>query len=234
MFELSASPATLANLNTRTEKVGKDNHRPAADLKFSVDLHNSALDSIHPGLLKSLYRGNDESGSQGDLVASADTLTTPRYPKAKAWASTEDWPGYFLSVTKGEFDPKQVDLDKVTLKGITVDAKNGGTVTVTFTCSGYPTGEDVGKLYELMGHDVEIVLSAPSLGDLARLREEAKANKGGNGAGGADGDDDGGEDDADDAPPTDAQAGRAFPDAIDARGDTPPSTRKRRGAAAVH
>lgn len=232
MFELSASLAKLANLNTRTEKVGKDNHRPAADLKFSVDLHNSALDSIHPGLLKSLYKQTDEGGHQGDLVASPDTLTTPRYPKAKPWGSTEDWPGYFLSLSHGEFEAKNVELDKVTLKGITVEAKNGGTVTVSFTCSGYPTGEDVGKLYDLQGHDVELILSAPSLGDLAKLREEAKA-KGGNGAADGGGEPDG--DDDDDTPPTDAQAGRAFPDAIDARGDTPPSTRKRRGNnAAIH
>ena len=232
MLQLQTT-ARLSNLNPRIEKVGKDNTRPAADLKFTANVHNSVLEQISPGLLLSLYRRPDEKGHQADLVAGNDAITTLRHPKAKPWASTEDWPGYFANIKTGEFDLKEVELDKVTLKGITAEAKEGGTVELSFSIGGYPTGEDIGVLYDLMGHEVELTLAPPSLGDLAKLREEAKANKGGNGAGGADGDDDG-DDDADDTPPTDAQAGRAFPDAIDARGDTPPSTRKRRGAAAVH
>ena len=228
MLQLETALATLANVNLRTEKVGKDKVRPAADLKFTVNIPNTQLDQISAGLLASLYKHPNEKGHQGDLTApDPNAMTTLRHPKAKPWASTEDWPGYFANVQAGEFDLKDVELDKVTLKSITCEAKNGGTVELSFTLGCHPTGEDVGVLYELMGKEIDLSLNPPAIGDLEKLRAEAKAQaKGGNGAGGSAGGEgeDGGEDD--DTPPTDAQAGRAFPDAIDARGDKPPSARK--------
>ncbi len=231
MLQLTTALATLANLNTRIERVGKDKTRPAADLKFTVNIANTQLDQISPGLLHSLFKRADEKGHQGDLVAGGDTLTTLRHPKAKPWQSTEDWPGYFAHLKAGEFDLKDVELDKVTLKGITCEAKNGGTVELSFSLGGYPTGEDVAVLYELQGKEIELTLNPPALGDLEKLRAEAKA-KGGNGAAGGDGDDDEGEDGDDETPPTDAQAGRAFPDAIDGRSDKPAP--RRRGSHAVN
>jgi hypothetical protein len=228
MLQLETAIATLANVNLRIEKVGKEKTRPAADLKFTVNIPNTQLDQISPGLLASLYRRTDEQGHQADLAAGPDAMTTLRHPKAKPWQSTEDWPGYFAQLHAGEFDLKDVELDKVTLKSITCDAKTGGTVELSFSIGCHPTPADVAVLYELMGQDVDLSLNPPALGDLEKLRAEAK--KGGNGAAGPDHDDEGEEED--DAPPTDAQAGRAFPDAIDARGDNPPSARRGRGKAA--
>ena len=222
MLRLAAAIAVLANLNLRVEKVGKDKNRPAADLKFNVDMHNSILDEIHPGLLNSLYKRPDEKGHQADLTApDPATLTTPRYPRAKPWASLEDWPGYFASIKVGEFDQQGVDLQKGILKSITVEAKNGGTVSMSFTVSAYPTGEEVGKLYDMLGKDVALNLDPPAIGDLERLRKEQVADKAAPAP------------DpitvaasADDPPPGNDQVGRAFPDAIDARGDKPPSARR--------
>lgn len=234
MLHINASQAKLSNLNPRIEKVGKDKTRPAADLKFTVNVHNSVLNLISAGLLHSLYKNPDEQGHQADLVAGGDAITTLRHPKAKAWASTEDWPGYFINIKCGDFDLQEIELDKVTLKGITADAKEGGTVELSFTVSGYPTGADVGVLYELQGHEVELTLSPPSLGDLAKLREEAKKSAASNGGDGDAGGGGGGGEDDDDAPPMGNEAaGRAFPDAIDARGDTPPSARRGKGKAAA-
>lgn len=231
MLQLETALATLANVNLRTEKVGKDNVRPAADLKFTVNIPNTQLDQISDGLLASLYKRPNEKGHQADLTApDPNAMTTLRHPKAKPWQSTEDWPGYFAQIQAGEFDLKDVELDKVTLKSITCEAKNGGTVELSFSLGCHPTGADVGVLYELMGKEIDLSLNPPAIGDLEKLRAEAKAQaKGGNGAGGAAGGEgeDGGEDD--DAPPTDAQAGRAFPDAIDARGENPPSARRGKG-----
>lgn len=232
MLRLAAAIAVLANLNLRVEKVGKDKSRPAADLKFNVDMHNAILDEIHPGLLLSLYRHPDEKHHQADLTApDPATLTTPRYPRAKPWASLEDWPGYFASIKVGEYDPQGVDLQKCILKSITAEAKNGGTVALSFTLSGYPTGEDVGKLYDMMGRQVDLTVDPPSIGDLERLRKEqasAKAAQEPDPSAGAAG----GEGQGDEPPPGNDQVGRAFPDAIDARGDKPPSARRGRNAPA--
>lgn len=230
MLRLAAAIAVLANLNLRVEKVGKDKTRPAADLKFNVDMHNSILDEIHPGLLNSLYKRPDEKGHQADLTApDPATLTTPRYPRAKPWASLEDWPGYFASIKVGEFDLQGVDLQKGILKSITVEAKNGGTVSLSFTVSAYPTGEEVGKLYDMLGKDVALNLDPPAIGDLERLRKEQAAEKAAPPA----------PDpitvaaSADAPPPGNDQVGRAFPDAIDARGDKPPSARRGKTAGAT-
>lgn len=230
MLQLDAALATLANVNLRTEKVGKKGSRPAADLKFVANIPNTQLDQISPGLLNSLYRHPKEQGHQGDLTApDPNALTTLRHPRAKPWASTEDWPGYFAQILAGEFDLQDVEIDKGTLKSIVCEAKNGGTVELSFSIGCHPTGADVGVLYELMGKEVKLSLSPPSIGDLEKLRAEAKAGgaAGGNGADpDGDGDDDAGDDDT---PPSDAQSGRAFPDAIDARGENPPSARRGKG-----
>jgi hypothetical protein len=234
MLKLAAVIAVLANVNLRTEKVGKDKSRPAADLKFTADVPNTTLDLIAPGLLLSLYRRPDEKGHQADLtVPDPATLTTPRYPRSKPWASTEDWPGYFAGIKLGEFDPQAIDLQKCVLKSITAEAKNGGTVALSFTLSGYPTGEDVGKLYDMMGRQVDLTVDPPSIGDLERLRKEQAAEKAAPAAVdpitvAATGDG---------PPPSNDQVGRAFPDAIDARGDKPPSARrggKSAGGATAH
>lgn len=212
MLQLTGQLATLANLNLRIEKLGKDNHRSAADVKIQIDVHASVLEQLHPGLQYSLYKRPDEQGHQADLTApDPNALTTPRYPHAKPWQSTEDWPGYFATIKAGDFDVKAVELDKVTLKGITAEAKNGGTVSLSFSLGGNPSPEDVATLYELMGDTVELTINPPALGDLAKLRAEAKAKPKADAADPGEGDDD------DDQPPTDSQAGRAFPDAIDGR-----------------
>ena len=222
MLQLATALATLAHINLRVEKVGKEKTRPAADLKFTVNLPNTQLDQISPGLLQSLYRRPNEQGHQGDLTApDPEAMTTLRHPKAKPWASTEDWPGYAVQLHAGEFAPTDVELEMTTLKGITCEAKNGGTVEVSFSIGCHPTGADVGALYELMGKEVDLTLSPPAIGDLEKLRAEAKAKPK------ADDGDDGDADDDDSAPP--AGSGRAFPDAIDARGENPPSARRGKG-----
>lgn len=224
MLQLANALATLAHINLRVEKVGKEKTRPAADLKFTVNIPNTQLDQISPGLLQSLYLRPNEQGHQADLAAGPDAMTTLRHPKAKPWASTEEWPGYAVQVHAGEFAPTDVELELTTLKSVTCDAKNGGTVEVSFSIGCHPTGADVGALYELMGKEVELTLSPPSIGDLEKLRAEAKAKPKA---------DDGDADDDDSAPP--AGSGRAFPDAIDGRGENPPSARRSKGnLQAVH
>lgn len=229
MLHLIACFSTLAHVNLRTEKVGRDKTRPAADLKFVTDIPNTQLEEIEPGLLQALYRGKDEGGHQGDLMANPEALTTPRFPKAKPFQPNEDWPGYALDLSHGSFDAKAIELDKVTLKGISLTAKNGGTVELSFSLGCHPEPADIAILYDLMGQDVEIELAPPSLEALRQLRESAKK---GAAAAQPDPDDEDEEEDEDQGPPSDAAVGRAFPDAIDARGDTPPSVRKTQARAA--
>lgn len=232
MLQLDKTLATLANVNLRLEKMGKDKTRGAADLKIVANIPNTQLEQISPGLLASLYKHPKEQGHQADLTApDPNSLTTLRHPRAKPWASTEDWPGYFANVLAGEFDLKDVELDKVTLKSIVCEPKNGGTVELSFSLGCHPTPEDVAVLYELMGKQLTLSLNPPAIGDLERLRAEQKASNSGSGSGAAG--DGGDEDDGDEeGPPSDGKAGRAFTDALDGRGENPPSRRGRGKAAA--
>jgi hypothetical protein len=210
MLQLEQTEATLANINLRTEKMGKRGTRPAADLKFTVNIPAPQLEQIEPGLQASLYRRTDEAGHQADLTAAPDSLTTLRFPKMKPVAFSEDFPGYDARISAGAFDIVDLEVLKGTLKSITIEPQTGGTVKLAFSVGCHPEPEDVAALYRLMGKDVELTLTPPSVQTLQDLRR-AQAAKGG-----PDGEEDEGED-GDDAPPADTAIGRAFPDAVDGR-----------------
>lgn len=205
--------ATLANVNLRIEKIGQKGTRPAADLKFSVNIPARQLDEIEAGLHRALYRSDKEEGHQADLIADPGNLTTLRFPKFKPLQVGEDYPGYDATIRWGAIERGEVGLAKVTLKGITVEAQNGGTVKLSFSLGAHPDPEDVAAIYELMGKDVEISLAPPSLSMLAELRKKTPAS-----AGADEGEE---EEEEGEAPGVDltAPAGRAFPDALDGRSD---------------
>ena len=220
MLQLKAIVCTLANLNTRAEKVGKKATRPAADIKLHANIPNSQLEEIEDGLLFALYKSTNDAGHQGDAFVDPTTLTTRRFPDMKPPSFSEKWPGYFLSITPpAGFDSESVDLDKVTLTISEVKPLEGGTVQIQISLAGNPSREDIGVLYDLMGKEVSATLNPPSLTTLAELRKAQPETQGE--------DDDDGQGSEEEQPDlTSAAAGRAFPDVIDGRGDKPPSARK--------
>lgn len=221
MLQLQAVVCTLANLNTRAEKVGKKGTRPAADVKLHANIPNAQLEEIEDGLLFALYKSTSDAGHQGDAFVDPTTLTTRRFPDMKPPSFSEKWPGYFLSITPpAGYDSEGVELDKVQLTISEVKPLEGGTVQIQISLAGNPTREDIGVLYDLMGKEVQATLTPPSVTTLAELRK-AQAS-----APPVDDDDDDtqGTHDVQHALP-DTAAGRAFPDALDGRGDKP-SARK--------
>ena len=224
MLRFDKATAKLSNLNTRLEKHGRKETKPAADLKLEMQIPAAQLEQISPGLALSLYRAENEEGHQADMMAGTGQLTTLRHPKARPWASTEDLPGYKAALRFGSIDPVEIPVEMATLKSITCEPKTGGTVELSFTLSANPTGDDVGALYEGMGAEFELDLTPPGIELLEKLRTQPKASDdAGPGEGGE------GEGGDDDTPPS---TGRAFPDAIDARGDSPPSARRKAKAPA--
>lgn len=224
MLKLDAIVCTLANLNTRAEKVGKKATRPAADVKLHCNIPNTQLEEIETGLLLALYKAANDEGHQSDAFVDPSTLTTRRFPDMKPPSFGEKWPGYFLSIAPpAGYDSESVELDKVTLTITEVKPLDGGTVQIQISLAGNPTREEIGVLYDLMGKEVAATLNPPSLTTLAELRKAApKAD--------TEEEDLQGSEEEQHALP-EVSAGRAFPDAIDARGETPPSVRKARAKA---
>lgn len=77
MLTLEIHPATLSNLNIRTEKHG-DELQLAADLKLSMNVAGVVLNDLEPGLHESLFR-KPGSGEQQDLI-DPGMLTAVKFP----------------------------------------------------------------------------------------------------------------------------------------------------------
>lgn len=186
MFELATlTPAKLASVNCRAEMHGAESV-PAVDLKFSFDAANTILSEFDGWLLTSLYMrrdATDKDSGQAVLdgvepVSDVPNLRMPGLGMPLKWDI--DLTGYHLRLEYGIGGRSNVELDDCKCNTFTIEAKEGGTVTVGVrvqATSGL-TEKILGKLATLVQHDVQIALMPPDEGRQQEL-ESGPAAKGG-------------------------------------------------------
>lgn len=156
MFTLKKKSAVLAHINIRDEKHGEDNVL-AMDLKITLDLPNTFLNEVAPGLLPALYKAED---------GQAALLDDGHMPALS-----------FVGMEPVVFNTGIVDADfvihgakkedniafKAKIKKITLDCKQGGTVAVMFKAQVLPEPDQAGLLPVLLGNDIKVSVSGGAM-----------------------------------------------------------------------
>lgn len=158
MFSLQEESVRLVNVNPRAELHGED-PKPAADLKIHAKMSNAMLADFHPALRALLYVKDE---GQKDLISENDPehLTRLRMPKLGPLKFNEEIVGATVTVHAA------VSKSDITLEGCTVDnfhvePQEGGTIDITLRVQAHPDEKQMGKLYMLIGKDVEISIEPP-------------------------------------------------------------------------
>ena len=130
---------TLTHVNFRKELHG-DDHRQAVDLNMSVDVPNSTLDIIVPGLREALYTNHDAANGQVEIADLPETLPNLRFPRLNGGKFALDdkkakLAGYELEVEYGLNDERsKMVFDCVKVVKRVIETKEGGTVHLSWQC----------------------------------------------------------------------------------------------------
>lgn len=128
---------TLTHVNFRKEPHG-DDHVQAVDLNMSVDVPNTQLDIIVPGLREALYTNNDAANGQVEIEDLPETLPNLKFPRLNGGKFALDdkkakLAGYELEIEYGLNDERSkmvFDCCKVVKR--VIETKEGGTVHLTW------------------------------------------------------------------------------------------------------
>jgi hypothetical protein len=154
--------AKITSVNARSEMHG-DKLVPAVDVKLEMDLPNAdALSAYSTDLLDALYDRQAVS-AQSSIPDISPVATHLRFPKLGPLKWKDATLHDALAIDYGLGGKSNVDLRNVKVHSHTMKLKEGGTVTVAFTCSAAGVSEQVvGRLGVRVGHEVHVVLGEGS------------------------------------------------------------------------
>lgn len=152
-FSLEQQTAILVHINPRAEKHGEENE-PAADLKVQVTESNEHLSLFHPSLRSFLYKEDD---SDGQLDGVEPSLTKLRFGTLlERLKFDKSLKGADVVIGFGIGGVSDIELETVDVDGFVCTLMEGGSVQYTFRIKARPTGEQIKKLYEVMGNEITI------------------------------------------------------------------------------
>ena len=170
MLQLERHEATVRNVNQRIQKHGKDRVL-AGDLAIACTVPNTILETIEPGLRQSLFR-KQVKGDQLDFdheqkARSAqiiDGMVVVRHPGLSPVAVSHKFTGYELTI-EDTYDDSTVEpivLVGATLKKLTIQPLEGGSVVLGFVISSELTTDEIAELADaLVRENVRITLTPP-------------------------------------------------------------------------
>lgn len=174
MFALDQYNGKITNLNLRAEKHGDEN-QPACDIKVSVDLPSVRLDEISPGLCESLFR-KPGPGDQLPLVEVGKRpdpgFTALRHPGLEPVKVKQKFPGYELTVAADEENEGQFFAD-AEVKNFAIEAREGGTATVTFSVGVQVDEDDIAALLPFLRTPDAVLKLVPPKAQAEQLPEAA-------------------------------------------------------------
>lgn len=133
----TVTDVTLTHVNFRKELHG-DDHVQAVDLNMSVDVPNTLLDTIQPGLREALYHNASAETGQEEIEGVEATLPNLRFPRLNGGKFALDdkknkLAGYELFIDYGLGDERSnmvFDCCKVVKR--VIETKEGGTVHLSW------------------------------------------------------------------------------------------------------
>ena len=150
MFELLKHKSKIAHLNIREETHGEDKVL-SEDIKIQADVPNDFLSYLAPTLKWSLYDKSDSP--QGELVEDGH-MPRLRYSQLPplSWSGGMVKAAFTIHGAKKSEDLVfEANIDRLLL-----DCKDGGTVSITFKVSVYPTATESGRLAALLGQEHKV------------------------------------------------------------------------------
>jgi hypothetical protein len=155
LLQLNKQSAKLINWNPKPELHGQD-PQPAGDVTFEF---NAASETVLP-MLDPLLRGflfHRNGAIQHDLAdetAHAPDLRFPKMPGPFAWTMLLD--AATLTMHVGDREDDAIVLPAKLRKPITIAPMQGGTVVVTLQARCHPDASQAGKIYMLMGKELDV------------------------------------------------------------------------------
>lgn len=171
--------AKLSSVNVRSEKHGKE-LVPAADLKIVVDSSNDILDKFHADLKTALYyKAQAEGEDQGELDGIEPVTNLPNL-KFSRLESPQKWDfegsGYRLDVDYGLGEASNLEMFNCDVNSIAFTCKEGGTVELSFRVQVSNIEERIiGKLAGLVQHEIHIILTPPTVEDVAPILKDMES-----------------------------------------------------------
>lgn len=159
----------LHSLNVRTENHG-EGLSLAADLKCTVEMPNTKLNEIDPGLLPMFYKPvetEEDKAALGELpgIPSKSPAQLPllrSHSLAPSIALGIEYVGYQCTVDRGLGEKSNLVLGEVKVNKQTMTLKEGGTVLYGFRLQASNVSDEViGKLSSYIKADMHIALSPP-------------------------------------------------------------------------
>ncbi|WP_063588375.1 hypothetical protein [Achromobacter ruhlandii] len=157
MFSITEQVALLAHINVRTERHGEE-PAGAADLKISFTDGNGVLSEFHPVLRSFLYK-QEESPDQAEMPV-GEALTVRRFGDLiEKLRLKHELVGAKVLIGFGLGGASDIELDPADVDGFAAEIMEGGSVVITFRVKCHPSGEQVKKLYEVLGNEITISIT---------------------------------------------------------------------------
>ena len=151
MFGLKRQTAKVAHLNVREEKHGEESV-VAVDVKIQADVGNDFLEALSPGLRAALY-----TAEGGQLKGMEDSYSVLRFPQLSPLDWETPMAGCVL-ILHGAKKANDFGFKGAVSKPLRLDAKEGGTVTITFQVAVHPNEAELGALSSLLGRSTKVSL----------------------------------------------------------------------------
>lgn len=169
-FELpNSTPSKMVDIKILAKKNGQKELTPAVQLRFLVELPNSALVMFDPALRSFLYEKiepSDGDGGQPAFDGMPEISELPNLTRAANQLGVLHWAGAVmgakLHIDHGLGGASDMDLEDCEVSKFKIDPKEGGTCQIFFTVDAIGVDERTfGKLSLLKKHEFPIGLHGP-------------------------------------------------------------------------
>lgn len=181
VFEFRESTdVSLTHVNFRKENHGPDLVQ-ACDLNMAVDIPNTLLDKIAPGLRQALYFNAAADQGQESVDGVDDILPNLKFPRLNGGKFALDdkknkLAGFDLDIEYGLDDERShMSFDCCKVVKRVIETKEGGTVRLSWQvqyCGDRLDGETIGKLAQLEQDLITIKLIPPAVQTIETSEEE--------------------------------------------------------------
>lgn len=160
MLSLDKRTVTLDHVSFFTERHGEESVQGIA-LKFSFDSSNDILDEFAPGLKAAMYRAPEAKDAQ-QLFEEPTHLPLLRWPLVPSMKWDLVMTGRETIIAFGLGGDSDIRFAEATADKFQFTFRQGGSVGITFRVKAHPDGEQVSRLFELMGHEADIAIGISS------------------------------------------------------------------------